>query len=278
MRHAQLGSKNVPFPGIELSELVDSSGAEAPVLRERFEEDGYLFLRGLLPQDAVLEARQRVLSRFEAERSIPELRRWARHDPAVTAVIEHPSLFGLTTELLESPAMTYSFKWMRVVGKAHGTGAHCDAVYMGRGSRHVRTVWIPFGDVPVEQGTLAVCEASHRLEAFRRIHETYGRLDVDRDRVADTGWLTDEPLELDGKWRTADFVAGDVIVFGLHTLHGSTANLTDELRVSCDVRFQPANEAADERWIGDEPVGHTAFGVGGSGSTTVLELRRKWEL
>lgn len=278
MREAQLGSKRVPFPGAELAELDDSSGCDATTLRARFDRDGYLFLRRQLPRDEVLAARARTLARFDHQSSIAELRRWARRDEGVRAVVEHPALFELTADILGTSTMTYSFKWMRVVRKAVGTGAHCDVVYMGRGSPNVRTVWIPFGDVPVEQGTLAVCEGSHRLEAFRRLHETYGRLDVDRDRIADTGWLTDEPLELEGTWRTADFEAGDVIVFGMRTFHAATANTTDELRVSCDVRFQPESEAADERWVGDEPIGHTAFGVASAGSTTVAELRRKWAL
>lgn len=278
MRQALLGSKSVPFPGNELSELVDSRGTDARARRERFDRDGYLFVRGLLPRELVLGARRRALEQFETDGSIPELRRWARNDRSILDVVEHPQLFALAETILGSETMTYAFKWMRVVAERAGTGAHCDVVYMGRGSRNVRTVWIPFGDVAVEQGTLAVCERSHRLEAFQRIHDTYGRLDVDRDRIAGTGWLTDEPLELDGVWRSADFEAGDVILFGMHTLHAATANQTGELRVSCDVRFQPASEPADERWVGEDPIGHTAFGVGGPGSTTVRALRTEWNL
>ena len=43
------------------------------------------------------------------------------------------------------------------------TGAHVDNVYMGRGTKELFTMWTPFDDVPVEMGTLTMCEGSHRL-------------------------------------------------------------------------------------------------------------------
>lgn len=277
-RQARIGSKLVAFPGPELSELEDASGDDDDTLRERFQRDGYLFLRGVLPRERVLDVRGLVVSWCDENSSIPELRRRARRDPSFAELVEHRTLFELTSKLVDAPTMSFAFKWLRVVPTAVGTGAHCDAVYMGRGSSNVCTVWIPFGDVRVEQGTLAVCEASHRLETFRRHHQMYSQLDVDRDCVADTGWFTDEPLELEGSWKTADFLAGDVIVFGLRTFHAATANQGEQLRISCDVRFQPSQERADERWVGEEPVGHTTFGVAGPASTTISELRRKWGL
>ena len=46
------------------------------------------------------------------------------------------------------------------------TGAHVDNVYMSRGSSEVCTIWTPFGDVPLEMGTLAVVEGSHKLPGY----------------------------------------------------------------------------------------------------------------
>ena len=42
-----------------------------------------------------------------------------------------------------------------------------DNVYMSRGSKNLITTWIPFGDIPMEMGTVAVCEGSHRLPGFK---------------------------------------------------------------------------------------------------------------
>ena len=158
--------------------------------------------------------------------------------------------------------MTFNYKWLRAIGNEQYTGAHCDYVYMGQGSPNLHTVWIPFGDIPVEQGTLAMCPESHRLPSFSRLRETYGRMDVDRDAIE--GWFTKEPMEIvekfGSRWVTGDFYAGDVILFGMHTMHASTTNLTNRFRLSCDVRYQPASEPADKRWVG-EGIGHTIHGL-----------------
>jgi len=78
---------------------------------------------------------------------------------------------------------------------------------------------------------LAVCSGSHRAPGLARLHATYGRLDMERDGLVGTGWLTTDPTELLAldrdaagmdapsgptlQWRTADFAAGDVVLFGM---------------------------------------------------------------
>ena len=58
-------------------------------------------------------------------------------------------------------------------------------------------------------------------------------------------------LDPDARWVTADYKAGDVVLFTMHTLHGGIRNETDrQLRLSADLRFQPGREQRDERWIG----------------------------
>ena len=42
----------------------------------------------------------------------------------------------------------------------------------------------------------------------------------------------------------------------MYTMHASTTNTTDRWRLSADVRFQPASEPVDERWVGENPMGH----------------------
>ena len=56
---------------------------------------------------------------------------------------------------------------------------------------------------------------------------------------------------------TADFQAGDVVIFGLTTVHASLDNQTEHgARLSTDSRYQRADAPIDERWIGDDPPGH----------------------
>ena len=140
------------------------------------------------------------------------------------------------------------------------------------------TCWVPLGDIPIHQGTLAVCRGSHRDEGFARLRATYGKMDVDRDRVA--GWFTMHPREITdtfgGQWLTDDVQAGDLITFGMHLMHASTTNTTDRWRLSCDVRFQPTSEPADERWVGNDPKGHDARHADPDTITPMEQARAAW--
>jgi len=259
----------------DLNEHTDLQG-DGPALRSALEADGYLFIRGLLDRDAVLAARERVLA-FEDEEPRTMGNRAITHDPAVLAVLEAPALFDFTRTLFgEDEIITTDYKWLRTMRRGGGTGAHFDWVYMGRGSQRLVTSWIPIGDTPAEMGGLAILEGSHQLDSMRRLRETYGRMDVDKDNVR--GWFSKDPDELlamsGSRFLTADYRAGDVLFFGMHTMHMSTTQSTDAVRVTCDVRWQPAGDPRDERWFGPEPKGHYAWGKGEA--KDMEDARREW--
>jgi len=279
----RFGHRDLSYPSQELAELRDSNSllGDAPALHARMAEDGYLLLRGLLDRDKVLHARQTIMAHMaEQEALVPGRpilegampdggrsvqmmgRKGIAHHEDVRAVLESDELYTFFASYFNEPALTFNYKWLRAVGNEQYTGAHYDYVYMGQGSPKLHTVWIPFGDIEIEQGTLAMCVGSNRLPAFEKLKQTYGRMDVDRDHTE--GWFTREPMEIvekfGGQWATTNYRAGDLILFGMHTMHASTTNLTNRFRLSCDVRFQPASEPADKRWVGDESSGHTALG------------------
>jgi hypothetical protein len=256
-------------------------------------EDGYLLLRGLIAREKVLKARQTILEHMEEQNALvpntPVLqgvmpnggktvhmmgRKGIVRHPDVLAVLESEELTNFFDRYFNEPSVTYNYKWLRGVGNEEYTGAHFDFVYMGRGSTNLHTTWIPFGDIPVEHGTLAMCVGSNHLDSFAPIRDTYGRMDVDRDLVE--GWFTKDPMEIvekfGGHWVTAEFYAGDVILFGMHTMHASTTNLTDRFRLSCDIRFQPASDEMDERWK-PNGEGHTAAS---KEVTPMTEARQVW--
>ncbi len=266
----KFGYRDIEFPSRQLGQLRDSQDllGDAPATWQRLNSDGYLLLRGLIARETVLAGRRLIMEELHAQQALapntpilegvmPRGGRTARlrnanlvHHPAVLAILENSALFALFEALFGEAALTFTYKWMRAIGKEQYTGAHYDFVYMGRGSRNLYTVWIPFGDIPIEQGTLAICRGSHNLDSFARIRDTYGRSDVDRDGIE--GWFERDPLEIvakfGGQWLGSDYRAGDVIIFGMHTMHASTTNLTKKYRLSCDVRYQPASEPVDERW------------------------------
>lgn len=293
--HARFGHADLTYPSEELGELRSSYADEdLSVLKRRMQSDGYLLMRQLLDREKVTAGRAAVLDFMDARGALtpgePVLEGAMPLNPkhvrlmgngeitgqqAVRDVLEGEELFTFFDRYFASEPATFSYKWLRAVGNDEYTGAHYDFVYMGRGSGNLHTVWIPFGDTPVEHGSLCVCEGSNHLPGFARVRDTYGRLDVDRD-YAD-GWFTREPMEIvtkfGGRWLTTDFEAGDIIFFGMHTMHASTTNLTHRYRLSCDVRFQPAREPMDERWAKGGP-GHTIFGD--RVLRTMDELRAEW--
>ena len=183
------------------------------------------------------------------------------------------TMMGFFARYYEADVRTYDYKWLRVVGPGGFTGAHYDVVYMGRGTKDLFTVWTPLGDVPLEQGPLAILVGSHR---FEKVRETYGQMDVDRDKV--TGWFSNNPMETvdqhGGRWGTHEFRMGDVLIFGMFTMHGSIDNHSNRFRLSCDTRYQRADAPIDERWIGENPIAHYAWM---QGETVPMEtMREKW--
>ena len=128
---------------------------------------------------------------------------------------------------------------------------------MGRGTHKVMTAWIPYGDVSLELGGLMMLEKSHQQQERLR---KYLEMDVDTycanrgPYKFNNGLLTSNPVslreKLGGRWLTASFRMGDLLTFGMKTVHGSLDNSTTSYRLSTDTRYQLASEPIDERWVG----------------------------
>ncbi|MFH1070435.1 MAG: phytanoyl-CoA dioxygenase family protein [Candidatus Glassbacteria bacterium] len=257
-------------------------------LRQRIEEDGYLLIRGGIDRDVVLAARLEILEKLdsvgEIDRTKPLIEavgsgasRRAETDQdsflaglrsgeAVRRLAHGDDLRRFFTRFLDREVRPLDYIWVRTVPLGGFTGAHYDWVYMGRGTKNLYTTWIPVGDVPMEGGALLILENSHHQE---KLIDSYGRLDVDRDREknpyggAEGGWYSEDPVQvqkdLGGRWLTADFRAGDMLVFGMWTLHCSLDNCSPQgrIRITIDTRWQPADEPVDERWVGNRPAAHS---------------------
>jgi ectoine hydroxylase-related dioxygenase (phytanoyl-CoA dioxygenase family) len=277
--------------------LRDSSSAltDDGELRDRLKVDGYLYLRGFFPRNEVLEVRNEILARMlELELVLPSsnpfaaianparstvfLPELAKDNGLLESLIYSDRVMGFYQRLLGGPALHYDFTWFRPVAPGHGTAPHCDLVYMGRGTKNVFTMWVPYGEVPLELGGLMVLEQSHLKNALLKNYlsrdvDSYcaNRPDADKARGTDSllwdGKLAKDPValrkKLGGRWLTAEFKAGDMITFSMTLVHGSLDNQTDQVRLSSDSRYQLATEAVDERWVGANPIGHTRAGKRG---------------
>lgn len=309
------GPHTVEFGGPDLQEMkgIDTRYNDkfVDLAKLALERDGYALLRGLLDREHVLTARRRVLDHMLSLERVLDLdkaplesgvlksrcgtdcvpfmegKNGLTHNREVLQVLESPRLRNFFHSLFGEEAKTFDFKWLRAVPSKVYTGVHVDWVYMGRGSKRIMTTWIPLGDNPISMGALAMLEGSHRLPAFEKFRQTYGQLDIERDRLSGTGWYTMDPLELSamgGKWKTTNYRAGDVIVFGMHTAHCSTTNITNFARISCDVRWLPRSGVSDPRYVGDVDVSKRVKAGLNSADTndlvedkvTIAQLKEKW--
>ena len=110
---------------------------------------------------------------------------------------------------------------LRVATPGRATEVHYDYPFFARLHDQVRTVWTPLGDIPVERGPLFVIEGSNR---FADLIEPMIGFDVAADSGRTAAFDT-TAIEIAEKRRTrllsSDFAAGDVLVFGMFTAHGS---------------------------------------------------------
>ncbi len=279
----KMGNCEMELGGPYLGTLRDSNDilADVSALRERIDEDGYLLIRGLQRRENV-EAGRRVILENLAENGQIDCAhdlddavmvegagggflggaKRVTHADEFLGVVESPEIMGFFDFYFGEPTRTFDYKWLRAVGTGGSTGFHYDAVYMSRGSERLHTVWTPFSDTSYADGPLALLLGSHDLPSYEKIRETYGRMDVDRDNVG--GWFSHDPVDMidryGGRLGTTEFQMGDVLIFGLFTMHGSIVNETNRFRISADTRYQPAADSIDERWVGETPKAHYKWG------------------
>ena len=278
--------------------LRDSSDAsnDMPELRKRLDDDGYLYMKGYLDRDQVLEARASITSHLAAAELLdlnsPEIDAVCKPDVKVQFMPEVADKSEEAQKLLYSGRLVefyrrffgedirhYDFTWLRAMGPGKGTNPHSDLPYMGRGTHKHMTCWLPYGDVSYQLGGLMVLEGSHkRMDllknyAFRDVDSYCENKPEQKKRAKNGGWtftgtLSHNPPmvrnKFGGRWLTTEFEAGDFLTFGMFLVHAALDNRSgNRLRISSDSRYQKASEAIDDRWIGENPPGHTNAGKRG---------------
>jgi Phytanoyl-CoA dioxygenase (PhyH) len=234
-------------------ELVDSGAlrADPASLRGRLAEDGYLFLRGLLPAADVRAAHGDVFAALhragwidDAGRPVGRRRalqvRDALADPGFRAAVISPglnrlpylaALRELVRGILGAGAFSYPVKVLRAVyperplAVTRGRYVHQD--YANSGVQDMLTTWLPLTEIPVRVGGLAILPGSHLGPPLRprilRRHEH--------------------------AWATVDYRPGDVLLFHCMTAHAALPNRADVLRLSTDCRWQRPDQPAPAEMV-----------------------------
>lgn len=297
MRSVSVGDHELEMGSDDLVELRESNDIldDEDALRERLEEDGYLFIREFHDPDLVRDARTDVLEHMAREGLLDpdepvekgvihpdyfgekfdmSAASWT-HYPNLEELVEGENIMSFFERFLDEKPLALDRKLGRAKATGGFTGFHVDRIFMGRGTDRLYTVWRPIGDCPLEMGPLLLCPGSHKHDKLR---ETYGQMDVDGD-VFEANFSEDpyDVLEtIGGPLATADFEAGDALIFGQYLLHGSLTNQTDRFRISVDTRYQSVEDPVDGRWVGTDPIGH--YNWPSDDETPMSQLRAEWGL
>ena len=198
-------------------------------LKQDLKLKGYAWIRGLIDKDDVERAREAV-RKFHNEKvggtkgiTYTGMKDITDHRD-VLKVVESSEIVRIFETILNRKLSER--KYLRLVGPNESTSPHSDAFFFK--SKSMYTCWIPFGDVRICDGPLAICEASHLIDGYDdaiafRDEIPWGYVSVANDVV----------------WKTTEYKAGDVVIFDARTIHGSLRNESNKYRISCDTRWMP---------------------------------------
>jgi len=224
------------------------------LLKQRAEEDGYLYFSQLIPRERIENVRLDILN-------IVEEFKWLDSDKAIMAgvaregikVMESPSkeweafykriiclesfnslgfderLTDVLKILLGPAVLPHCRKVCRLYSPTAGTYAtppHKDYTWTG-GTPDAWTAWLPLGDLEYELGGLQIIAGSHK--------KNYVAKNGDERQ----GWIIPEETMWDMK---ESYSMGDVVIFHSGVLHGGRNNSSNNrIRISADFRYQDAN-------------------------------------
>lgn len=281
--------KGRAIPGSLLGELRDGTASihATDALRATLERDGYLLLRGVLPVAEVMAARREIFTRLVAmdEISDPAIEgiatgrsrrlelapdpgafwRSVSEGSALRQVTHGAALAGIVATLFGEAVVGHDLVYLRAAAVGRSLDLHFDFPFFCRLHDRLVTSWIPLGDVPISDGPIYVVEGSHR---FDDLLAGIGAQDAIADRsrkYAFESHPADFAAARGARILVTDFRAGDVLVFGMRTAHGSLDNCSPigRARLSCDLRWQPAHLPRDEAYFGPDPRGVTGTGYAG---------------
>lgn len=233
-------------------------------LRQRFQEDGYLFLRNIVDPTRLLSLRRQIvdicarMQWFKPGSDPMEAIAWTAakvegeadyflvYDEiqkleAFHALAHDAGIVDIMRQLLGETAFPHPLSIARLMfpfTPEWSTPPHQDFPN-NQGTQDLYACWMPLSDCPQALGSLSILRGSHR----------FGLLPLDfamgpghRQAVLDER-LSALP------WVGGDFQLGDIIIFHSLTVHRALPNDTDRLRLSVDYRFQRERDALVEECL-----------------------------
>ena len=228
--------------------VVSSLDEDTRVLRERFNDWGYLYIKRYIPPadcerllDAVLLACDPYIRRnasssphlegepfFETDPVWDEIYPKIQSLEAFHTFFHQQHVLNLMEIVTGAPVFVYPMKMARIStpGKiGFETPPHQDA-HSHHAGPTMAGFWVPLHDVSEPMGRVKVLPKSHKL-GVRPVFNTQG-----------VGGVQCEIYENETTWHVSDVEAGDVLIFHSCTIHKAEPNTTSEaVRISVDTRF-----------------------------------------
>ncbi|KAM0699772.1 hypothetical protein Q7P36_000775 [Cladosporium allicinum] len=266
-----------------------STPIDTPVdeMRRRFEEDGYVWVKNVMPREDVLDMRQSYFEHMaptgilkpgtsprdgifnEGEdpvvhngvggRDLPEDLERVRKlvevhkNPFYLAFLEHPQLRAFVREFMgwKKDVLVKRTLLRHNVPNGLSTGVHYDRLFLRAGEADFLTAWVPIGDVPATGGGLVYLE--HSDDIGREMEAEFKKKTWNCRLKSESRDLENAPYQGRNtrKWLVGNYEAGDVVFHNPYLLHGAAKNEDPlgRIRLSTDLRFYEEGAALDERWM-----------------------------
>lgn len=242
----------------DLRPLGDSSDLIGDVERldAVYREEGYLFLRGVLPLDEVERVRLEVLAGLADQgfvrsgAGVDELRLTRAEDidmERLHAVVgyrrlyTHPQSMSFFEQLLGEPVWPFRSVQIRCMPPAETWSlapSHQDANYIGPND-DFRTVWTPLTTVTADMGGFGLVPGSHTSGVLPTVETERQRSDGSKG----PNHLTIPDEAITGVWAAPTRIdPGDIVMFHSCLVHRSLPNRSTagRIRLSLDTRIQPS--------------------------------------
>ena len=218
-----------------------------------FADDGYLFFRGVLKAEEVQAAKQdlvRVLQKQGVVKPGATEPLWTGADiesiddtdlyrtPSYIKVLESTHTLKFAEQIFGEPVFMFKSPNIRYAlpdDPAHVSPPHQDFFFI-RFNQSFRTLWIPLMDIDEHAGGLVLAPGIHKHGLLDHVEQEgiYSYIFKGRKQRG-------IPLEsLAQPGATADYRAGDLLIFHNLMVHWALPNQSERVRLSLDCRCQPA--------------------------------------
>ena len=238
----------VPFQEVRV-------GVDEPAdIRRFFEENSYLFFKGVLDKDLVLKTKADAVSELQRQGIVKPDTSEPLVRPGLTHTdIDDGPIYALTSwrdittspELQEAVDIAYGEPGhiARTVGFRHAmptdtpfvTPPHQDHFYIQQTDRF-RMIWIPLMDLEIANGGLAIAAGSEKHGLIDHV-ELPGTYSVGFKGRAQKG-VPD--AQIDGVWTSSPMEVGDFLMWHSCAVHKSLPNTSDRARLSLNTLTYPS--------------------------------------